>query len=132
MHRTPRIRSDLDAVPIVTLHPSDGSTSQVGPRPLSCISIHQRLVSLSIGLRGEAVHGRRGGPRSALGHQRRFREWHLLSARIPSLWISGVLAKRSPAFAFSIKAAATLPLRCASRPASSSNVSKMAKEDGPS
>ena len=38
-----------------------------------------------------------------------------LSARIPSLWISGVLANRSPAVAFSIKAAATLPLRCASR-----------------
>src|SRR5271168_648844 len=55
-----------------------------------------------------------------------------LSARILSLWISGGLANRSPAFAFSIKAAATLPLRCASRPASSSNVSKMAKRDGPS
>jgi hypothetical protein len=31
-----------------------------------------------------------------------------LSARIPSLWISGVLANRSPALAFSINAAATL------------------------
>src|SRR5207248_3136344 len=30
-----------------------------------------------------------------------------LSARIPSLWISGVLANRSPALAFSISAAAT-------------------------
>src|SRR6266536_1823912 len=55
-----------------------------------------------------------------------------LSARIPSLWISGVLANRSPASAFSISAAATLPLRCASRPASSSNVSKMANDDRPS
>ena len=55
-----------------------------------------------------------------------------LSARIPSLWISGGLANRSPVLAFSINAAATLPLRCASRPVSSSNVSKMANEDGPS
>src|SRR5437016_13798776 len=52
-----------------------------------------------------------------------------LSARIPSLWISGVSANRSPALAFSSNAAATFPLRCASRPASSSNVSKMAKEE---
>jgi len=55
-----------------------------------------------------------------------------LSARISSLWISGALANRSPALAFSIKAAATWPLRCASGPASSSSVSKMAKVDGPS
>jgi benzoylformate decarboxylase len=55
-----------------------------------------------------------------------------LSARISSLWISGAFANRSPALAFSIKAAATWPLRCASRPASSSNVSKMAKDDAPS
>jgi len=45
---------------------------------------------------------------------------------------SRALANRSPALAFSINAAATFPLRCASRPASSSNVSKIAKEDGPS
>ena len=46
------------------------------------------------------------------------------------MWIAGGLASSSPAFA--ISAAATLPLRCASRPASSSNVSKIANEDGPS
>ena len=55
-----------------------------------------------------------------------------LSARIPSLRISGGLAKRSPALAFSIKAAATFPLRCASRPSSSSKQSNMANEEGPS
>src|ERR1700722_10032637 len=38
----------------------------------------------------------------------------------------------SPAVIFSINAAATFPLRCASRPASSSKVSNIAKEDGPS
>jgi hypothetical protein len=34
--------------------------------------------------------------------------------------------EESPVLAFSIKAAATLPFRCALRPASSSNVSKIA------
>src|SRR5260370_10632381 len=53
-----------------------------------------------------------------------------LSARISILWIVGGFASNSPAFA--ISAAATLPLRCASRPASSLNVSKIANDDGPS
>src|SRR6202158_4149785 len=53
-----------------------------------------------------------------------------LSVRISILWIAGGLASNSPAFA--INAAATLPLRCASRPASSLNVSKIANDDGPS
>lgn len=55
-----------------------------------------------------------------------------LSPRIPSFRISGIPTNRSPVVAFSIKAAATLPLKCASRPVSSSNVPNMAKRDGPS
>jgi hypothetical protein len=44
----------------------------------------------------------------------------------------GALANKSPAFALAIKASATLPLRWASCPVSSSKVSNMAKDDGPS
>jgi hypothetical protein len=54
-----------------------------------------------------------------------------LSARIPILWISGVLTKEVSRLGFSIKAAATLTLRCALRPASSSKASKMANLAGP-
>src|SRR5882724_7251319 len=43
--------------------------------------------------------------------------------------IEGGLARSSPAF--SIKACATLPFKCASRPESSANVSKMPYVDGP-
>src|SRR5258705_3784353 len=53
-----------------------------------------------------------------------------LSVKISIFWIAGGLTSNSTAFA--ISAAATLPLRCASRPASSLNVSKIANDDGPS
>src|SRR5260370_26378776 len=46
------------------------------------------------------------------------------------LWMAGGLASSSPAFA--ISAAATLPLRWALRPASSSKVSNIANDEGPS
>ena len=51
-------------------------------------------------------------------------------AKISILCIVGGFASSSPAFA--INAAATLPFKCAVRPASSLNVSKMANDEGPS
>src|SRR6266404_945520 len=53
-----------------------------------------------------------------------------LSANTSAFSICGGCARRSGAF--SIKALATFPDRCASRPASSGNASKMAKVVGPS
>jgi 3'-phosphoadenosine 5'-phosphosulfate sulfotransferase (PAPS reductase)/FAD synthetase len=54
------------------------------------------------------------------------------SAFLPSTHATNDAQCSGSALAFSIRAAATLPLRWASRPASSSKVSKMAKAEGPS
>src|SRR2546421_9848428 len=97
-----------------------------GPWVASKSKVEEQLAILDRNVRAVQLSGEEAGCR----HRRPY--LGRLAARISSLWMSGALANRSPALTFSLKAAATLPLRCASRPASSSNVSKMAKEDGPS
>src|SRR5258708_31145777 len=79
----------------------------------------QRMPTLAINRVGAIEIGRDAARQTYFGS---------LSVRISILWIAGGLASNSPAFA--ISAAATLPLRCASRPASSLNVSKIANDDG--